>query len=107
MTEFRKLRSLISNIHSEVTSLFIRVPIHDCITINIDFVLRGITFSEMLPPAKICLTSNYFSFQGKFYQQTSGPPMGYPLFSVVADVVMEAFETDAMKSSCYKLKVWL
>lgn len=53
-----------------------------------------------------CLTSTYFSFQGAFYQQSSGTPMGSPLSPVVADIFMEAFETVALDSSSYKPKVW-
>ncbi|XP_063924731.1 uncharacterized protein LOC135138683 [Zophobas morio] len=51
------------------------------------------------------LTSTYFTFQGQFYKQISGTPMGSPLSPVVANILMETFEDTAIESAQPKPKV--
>ena len=48
-----------------------------------------------LPPERIaellqlCLKSTYFSYNGEFYEQREGVPMGSPVNAVVANLYME------------------
>lgn len=48
--------------------------------------------AEFIEAVKLCLDSSYFVYQDKFYEQTFGLPMGAPLSSVVANLVLEDLE---------------
>ena len=48
---------------------------------------------------EFCITSTYFSFQGKFYEQVEGAAMGSPLSPIVANLYMENFEVEAIRSA--------
>ena len=48
---------------------------------------------------EFCITSTYFSFQGKFYEQVEGAAMGSPLSPIVANIYMENFEVEAITSA--------
>jgi len=39
------------------------------------------------------LSSKSFVFNGRYYEQIYGSPMGSPLSSIIADIVMEDLET--------------
>ena len=45
--------------------------------------------AEITDLLEICLTSNYFSFRGKYYRLADGVAMGSPVPSVVANLFME------------------
>jgi hypothetical protein len=40
----------------------------------------------------ICLTTTYFQFENKFYQQKEGMPIGNSLSPVASDIFMKHFE---------------
>ncbi|EJY57408.1 AAEL017571-PA [Aedes aegypti] len=89
----------------DVVSLFTNVPV--------DFALESIrlrweeieehtkldeeSFTEMV---KIVLDSTYFQYKGKFYKQKFGIPMGSPISPVVANIVLERIEKDALEKLC-------
>jgi len=56
----------------------------------LDFVLRSI----------------YFQHNGSIYGQQDGTAMGSPVFAVIANLYMEAFEEQAIESAPYKPKIW-
>ncbi|XP_072030659.1 uncharacterized protein [Amphiura filiformis] len=71
----------------DVVSLFTNVPIDDASKIIGD-ILRDddtlknrtrMTSDEIVELMKLCLTSTYFKWQGKFYEQKEGQAMGSPL----------------------------
>ena len=55
---------------------------------------------------EFCITSTYFSFQGKFYEQVEGAAMGSPLSPIVANIYMENFEVEAMRSAPSPPQFW-
>ena len=50
-----------------------------------------------------CITSTYFSFQGKFYKQVEGAAMGSPLSPIVGNLYMESFEVETLRSAPHPL----
>ncbi|XP_076396721.1 uncharacterized protein LOC143265924 [Megachile rotundata] len=69
----------------DVQSLFTNVPIKKSIEIIQDKVPEN-----LVPLIQHCLNTNYFIFQGTYYEQVSGAAMGSPISPVVADIYMEA-----------------
>ena len=56
---------------------------------------------------KKCLTTTYFQYQDKFYQQTEGAAMGSPLSPLIANIYMEFFEELAIETAKDKSSLWL
>ena len=48
---------------------------------------------------EFCLSSTYFTFQDKFYEQVEGAAMGSPISPIVAYLYMEDFEMGAINTS--------
>nr|VZI05261.1 unnamed protein product [Spirometra erinaceieuropaei] len=57
--------------------------------------------SELL---RLCL-KNYCKFDGKFYQQVMGTPMGSPISGLLAELVLQQLEEEVMRT--FKPKMWL
>ena len=89
----------------DVVSLFTRIPITEALEVikeKYDYLDEDI-FSL----AKHCMSNTYFLYDGLFYKQVDGAPMGSPLSPVVANLFMEYFEEMALASSSLKPKCWL
>ena len=89
-----------------VTALFTSVPIHPALNIIRDLLETDETLSNrcVLPAQSIiellgfCLHNTYFSFQKKFYEQVEGTAMGSLVSPIVANLYMEHFEGEALRS---------
>jgi len=82
----------------DVTSLFTNIPK--------ELVIQGIenrwtdiqkntklNLTQMICAIDMVLSSTSFAFNGKYYEQIYGSPMGSPLSPILADIVMEDLET--------------
>ena len=85
----------------DVVSLFTKIPLPEALDIISQFVDK-----ETLHLIEICLSSTFFSFKSKFYEQTEGTTMGSCLSLIVANIFMEHFETLALNSFSLKPKCW-
>jgi hypothetical protein len=55
----------------------------------------------------ICLTTTYFQFEDKFYQQKKSMAMGNSLSAVVSNIFMEHPEEIALDTADHKPAKWL
>ena len=67
-----------------------------------------LTLDNILTLLEFCLTTTYFVCVGVFYKQVHGAPMGSPVSPGVADLTMEDFEEEVMRTVPEHLKpqVW-
>ncbi|KFD64516.1 hypothetical protein M514_12999 [Trichuris suis] len=92
----------------DVKDLFTSIPIPYTLNVLQDLLYTDQSFPERtkLSPFQIVqlvsfcmLKGNFFHFQGRFYKQQSGAPMGSPLSPVLADVLMEYLEDRAFSEA--------
>ena len=55
----------------------------------------------------LCLTSTYFQYNGKQYRQLHGTAMGSPVSIVVAEIVMQSIEEQALATYKQTVPLWL
>ncbi|XP_043483513.1 uncharacterized protein LOC122511979 isoform X1 [Leptopilina heterotoma] len=58
---------------------------------------------DFLEALNLCLNSAYCQFQGEFYKQIFGLPMGSPISSSAANIVMEGIEDKILNKIKYKI----
>ena len=98
MTPFPETVSDPKLVSFDVKSLFTSIPLQldlDC-TEN---AIKNSTVELPLPTDHImdlCLTSTYFQYNGKRYKQLHGTAMGSPVSVVVAGIVMQNIEEQAL-----------
>jgi retron-type reverse transcriptase len=54
----------------------------------------------------LCLTTTYFQWREKFYEQTNSTPMRSPLSPVMANLFMGEFEKKALATATLKPGFW-
>jgi len=86
----------------DVESLFTNVPaekIYEAISNRWQIIEcnTAITKKEFISAVKLILESTFFSFNNIIYKQIFGTPMGSPLSPIVADLVLQDLEINAMK----------
>ena len=98
----------------DVKALFTSVPTTKAITIikqllDEDQELQqrtSLSIENITSLLEFCITSTYFSFQGKFYEQVEGAAMGSPLSPIVANLYMESFQVEALRSVPHPPYLW-
>ena len=94
----------------DVKSLFNGIPLQlalDCTetaTNNSTFTLPANDIMDLL---NLCLTSTYFQYNGKHYKQLHGTALGSPVFVVVAEIVMQSIEEQALATYKQTVPLWL
>jgi hypothetical protein len=87
----------------DIVSLYTNVPVETAIEWLEDFyhehpfnipVKKEIFF----PLIRLCFSSSFFSFEGGFYIQKRGLPMGSPASPVIANLFLELFERKFLRS---------
>ena len=91
----------------DVKALFTSVPIQPAINIikkhleeDKNLHLRTtMTVKHISCLLEFCLRNTYFTFQGRFCEQTEGAAMGSPISPIVANLFMEDLEIRALATS--------
>lgn len=95
--EYMLLNSSFSLVFLDVVSLFINVPI-DLTLVNLktrwNYIgPNTIPEEEFISAVSFILSSTFFSFNGRYYKQTYGTPMGFSISPIIADIVLQDLET--------------
>jgi Reverse transcriptase (RNA-dependent DNA polymerase) len=86
----------------DVESLFTNLPIPET-----SVILRKHLNKQEGDLAELCLRSSYFLWDGAFYLQTRGAAMGSPLSPVAANLYLEEWEEERIRTARLKPKCWL
>ena len=90
-----------------VKALFTSVPIQPAIS-TIKKLLEedpelhkrtSLSVKNITSLLEFCLTSTYFIFQDRYFEQQEGAAMGSPINPIVANLYMEEFETKGINSA--------
>ena len=98
----------------DVKALFASVPIEPAIKIiqqhlEDDHQLQqrtSMTVKHIICLLEFCLKNTYFIFQGRFYEQIEGAAMGSPISPIIANLYVEAFETQAISTAPHLPSMW-
>ncbi|XP_018574625.1 uncharacterized protein LOC108913546 [Anoplophora glabripennis] len=90
----------------DVTSLFTKVPVDEALEELHRRLIAEDKDESLMNLAKVCIKSTFFAFRDEFYEQTKGAAMGSALYTVLANIYMEAFENKALESTTLKPKCW-
>ena len=96
----------------DVKSLFTSIPLQlalDCTetAINNSTLQLPLLTNDLMDLLNLCLTSTYFQYNGKHYKQLHGTAMGSPVSVVVAEIVMQNIEEQALASYKRTIPLWL
>ena len=96
-------------------SLFTSIPLETARAIVLDRLSNdctledctNLTISELTEALDICLTSTYFTYNNKCYEQIFGTPMGSSLSPVIANMVMEDLKQQALSTFHNFPSIWV
>ena len=77
----------------DVKSLFTSIPLQLALDCTKNAIKNSVDIMDLL---NLCLTSTYFQYNGKHYKQLHGTAMGSPVSVVVAEIVMQNIEEQAL-----------
>ena len=69
-------------------------------------MIANMKIQHIISLLRFCLNNSYFSFQGRFYQQTEGAAMGSPISPIVANLFVEDLEVQAIRTSSTPPALW-
>ena len=95
----------------DVKSLFTSIPLQlalDCTATAIENSTTKLPLPTdyLMDLLNLCLPSTYFQYNGKHYKQLHGTAMGSPVSVVVAEIVMQDIEEQALASYKRTLPLW-
>ncbi|CAH3016315.1 unnamed protein product [Porites evermanni] len=96
----------------DVKSLFTSIPLQlalDCTenAIKNSTVELPLPTDDIMDLLNLCLTSTYFQYNGKHYKQLHGTAMGSPVSVVVAEIVTQNIEEQALTTYTRTVPLWL
>ena len=97
----------------DVKSLFTSIPLQlalDCtgtlLQQTADDTLLPLPNDKIMDLLKLCLESTFFQYNGRHYKQLHGTAMGSPVSVVVAEIVMQDIEKQALATYDQTLHFW-
>ena len=104
-----------SQVSFDVVSLFTSIPLETARAIVLDRLSNdctleyrtNLTITELTEALDICLTSTYFTYNNKYYEQIFGIPMDSSLSPVIANMMMEDLEQQALSTFHNPPSIWV
>ena len=104
-----------SQMSFDVVSLFTSIPLEIARAIVLGRLSNyctledrtNLTITELTEALDICLTSTYFTYNNKCYEQIFGTPLGLSLSPVIANMVMEDLEQQALSTFHNPPSIWV
>ena len=98
----------------DVISLYKNIPIFDTLNVIKDYVNKDYQFTSKtaMPQDKflclinLVLTTTWYTFNSKFYQNTDDIAMGGPASPTTAEICIQAHEQTAILTGLHPPKVW-
>ena len=98
----------------DVISLFTKIPVDVGKTVVLERLKKDdtlidrsdLTQIEIMTALNLCLDNTYLYFRDKFYRQIFGVAMGLPVSVMIANLVMENVEEEAMSTFLNPPKFW-
>jgi hypothetical protein len=97
----------------DIEDLFTNIPVNRAIDIAINrigasekFCQATLTKTDMKQLLLMALNNSYFQFNGKFYRQKRGLPMGNPLSPILADLYMHDYMAKHLDEVCQPNRLW-
>ena len=98
----------------DVTALFTSTPVQKSLEIIFETLTQddtlpsrtNLTAAQVRDLLAVCLHTTYFVHDGVIYSQIEGAAMGSPVSPIVANLFMEWFESHAIETFIYELKLW-
>ena len=99
----------------DVVNLFTSIPLETARAVVLDRLSNdctledrtNLTITELAEALDICLTSTYFTYNNKCYEQIFGTPMGSSFSPVIANMVMEDLEQQALSTFHNLPSIWV
>ena len=85
----------------DVKPLFTSIPLQLALDWTATAIKNSTTklplpIDDLMDLLNLCLTPTYFQYNGKHYKQLHGTAMGSPVSAVVAEIVMQSIEEQAL-----------
>ena len=61
--------------------------------------MSSISIPQIITPLEFCLKNTYFPFQGKYFEQVHGLPIGSTTSPLIANLFMEEFKVKVISSA--------
>ena len=99
----------------DVKALFTSIPVQEAInSVERLLILHGckwrdrtsLTLDSILRLLEFVLSTTYFVYDGKFYQQNFGCAMGSPVSPIIANLFMEDYEEWALDDETLAPRIW-
>ncbi len=93
----------------DIESLYPSIPLEETLNLAAD-ILKEIEFKNLekdniIKLLKFCTSDLTFQFNGKFYKQTSGVPMGSPLAMALSEIFLKHVEKEKIIPNFQKLGI--
>ena len=88
----------------DVKSLFTSIPLQLALDCTENAIKSSVDIMDLL---NLCLTSTYVQYNGKHYKQLHGTVKGSPVSVVVAEIVMQNIEEQALATYTRTVPLWL
>jgi hypothetical protein len=97
----------------DIQDLYTNIPVNKAINITLERLIESkkldnspLTKTDIKRLLKLCLKNSYFQFNGKFYKQKTGLPMGNTLSPILADIYMDDYQQQHLHKVNISNKIW-